>query len=89
MAIETGCLKILLSIRSDLLILIKNKRNAIIISGSEGKNKFTSKSLKNAYKGIERGTRNTINNKKLSNRIKATNNASKNKGRNTMYGRPL
>ena len=68
-----------------MIILIKNIRNAIIISGSEGKNKFTSKSLKNEYKGMERGTKKTINNKKLSNRTKAINNASNKRGRNIKY----
>jgi hypothetical protein len=67
---------------------MKNKRNAIIISGSDGKNRLTSKSLYNEYKGMEIGTRNTINNKKLSMRTKATNTASKNNGSNTKYGSP-
>jgi len=67
---------------------MKNNRNAIIISGSEGKNKFTSKLLKKEYKGTERGTKNIINNKKLSKRTKATNNASNKRGRNIKYGIP-
>ena len=73
---DTGCIRILLSITSDLMILTKNKKNATIISISEGKYKYTLKLSKNSYKGTERGTKKIISKRKLSNLTNATNNAS-------------
>ncbi len=80
---DTGCRRILLSINSDLMALIKNMKNATNTSISEGKYRFTFKSSKNSYKGTERGTKNIISRMKLSNFTNATSNANNKTGTNT------